>query len=416
MAWQILFVAAIQFALAFLEGRSYLGMSQSVILAMLAVPPLLSVGNVRGLSTGFVLPLSIYMLVSPWMLGGLRHPITLLPIVAIHSIAFLLGAPAAVAMAIASLVNLFALAACESRGILVATPPSLESTILFMTAFTVHALLFVSYPLDTIRHFLSQARSDLAERQANEAELQSLTGSLETAVAARRVELEARRAQLQRSADEIAAAMRSSIVQMIDVSRELSESLSEEMREARWASFRVAAGCERMETMQASLHRFCRMGEGSIVRRQLSPQAHTGMVHRIWDEVRNLQPERPVSFFLDPIPGCTCDTELLRQVWQNLLTHAVRSAAAAPDSPGVRVHFRDGEFCIEDNGLPLDPERAARIFGVDRPLPADEDESGEWIALAMARRIVEVHGGRMRAEAGNGKGGVLRFHLPEAPG
>ncbi|MEN9308061.1 MAG: hypothetical protein RL173_1993 [Fibrobacterota bacterium] len=416
MAIQVVVVAAIQFGLSLWEHRSHLELWQSVILALLAIPPLFSVGSVGRLSIGFLLPFSVYTLAAPWMLGGLRHPVTLLPIVAIHSIAFILGAPAAVWMVFASFANLLALAVCENQGFIPAWPPSVDSTFLYVGAFTLHALLFVSYPLDTIRQFLSQASSDLADRQANEIKLQAMTGSLEVAVASRRKELESRRAQLQRSADEMSAAMRSTILQMIELSRELTESIPEESREARWASFRIAAGCERMETMQVSLHRFCRMGEGSIQRRQLSPQAHTGMVHRIWDEVRNLQPDRPVSFFLDPIPGCTCDTELLRQVWQNLLSHAVRSASTAPGSPGVRVHFKDGDFCVEDNGTVQDQQSLSMFDETNRSSPPDGEESGEAIALAMARRIVEVHGGGMRAESGAGKGGVLRFHLPEVVG
>jgi signal transduction histidine kinase len=99
-------------------------------------------------------------------------------------------------------------------------------------------------------------------------------------------------------------------------------------------------------------------------------------------------------------------------VLQNLLGNAVKYRAAAPPQIAVTA-LRDSEewvISVQDNGLGVDPGKATRIFDM---FTRDNDATdGAGIGLAVCRRIVEAHGGRIWAEPADGGGSAFRFTLP----
>ncbi|HQF54382.1 MAG TPA: ATP-binding protein [Fibrobacteria bacterium] len=413
-AWQILSIAAIQFALALASGLSSSWLTFSVLLAIVAAPALLSGRDTRTRSFAFILPLALFSLAAPWELGGLSHPICLLPVAAIHTAAFLLGIRPALFIGSASLLNILAMTLGERFGILENATPSIETAVLHIAVLTAHGMLFISTPLGLLRHLLTLAATDLSARRDNEAALHGFTNELEDKVARRTEALVKSRERLHRSVDEVATSMKASIQDLVEASREFSASFSVDDPEPRWTAFRISSGCERMETMHGALHRLCLLGEAALDLRPLSPEAHTGMVHRIWSEIKSIHPERTISFFLDPIPGCVCDADLLRQVWQNLLSNAAKFTSES-QSACVKVYFRDGDFCVEDNGAGFDPESSDKLFGIFQHEKNDDGLPGQGVGLAMTRRILEMHGGSIQAEGKPGQGALFRFRIPDDP-
>ena len=112
------------------------------------------------------------------------------------------------------------------------------------------------------------------------------------------------------------------------------------------------------------------------------------------------------------LPEVEVDPRQLRRVLQNLLGNAVKYRGDAP----LRVELtalRDSQewvVTMRDNGLGIDPEKATRIF--DMFARANNETDGVGIGLAVCRRIVEAHGGRIWAEASDGGGSAFRFTLP----
>jgi light-regulated signal transduction histidine kinase (bacteriophytochrome) len=117
----------------------------------------------------------------------------------------------------------------------------------------------------------------------------------------------------------------------------------------------------------------------------------------------------------DELPSVIGDQARLAFVMQNLIGNAIKYRSADP--PKIHVSaLRQGEswvFCVADNGLGFEMKYAERIFGVFKRLHG-KDFPGTGIGLAIARKVVEIHKGRMWAESEVGKGSRFYFTLPAA--
>ena len=111
------------------------------------------------------------------------------------------------------------------------------------------------------------------------------------------------------------------------------------------------------------------------------------------------------------LPEIDGDPRQLRRVLQNLLGNAVKYHGVAP----LRIEIsalrdsREWVVTVRDNGLGVDPDEASRIFGMFSR--ANQQVDGVGIGLAVCRRIVEAHGGRIWVESA-GAGSAFRFTLP----
>ena len=116
------------------------------------------------------------------------------------------------------------------------------------------------------------------------------------------------------------------------------------------------------------------------------------------------------------LPAAQADPVLLRQVWVNLLSNALkysapRGAAARVDITGEdlgdRVRYR-----IRDNGVGFDMAYVDKLFGVFQRLHSQDEFEGTGVGLAIVQRIVLRHGGRIEADAEPGRGATFSFELP----
>jgi two-component system, chemotaxis family, sensor kinase Cph1 len=111
------------------------------------------------------------------------------------------------------------------------------------------------------------------------------------------------------------------------------------------------------------------------------------------------------------LPEIEGDPRQLRRVLQNLLGNAVKYRGAAPLRIEVSAlrDSREWVVTVRDNGLGIDPDQTSRIFGMFTR--ANQKVEGVGIGLAVCRRIVEAHGGRIWVESA-GAGSAFRFTLP----
>jgi PAS domain S-box-containing protein len=121
---------------------------------------------------------------------------------------------------------------------------------------------------------------------------------------------------------------------------------------------------------------------------------------------------------LGELPGAHADPVLLKQVWVNLFSNALKYSAPRGTSAQVELSGeRDGavtRYRIRDNGVGFDMRYADKLFGVFQRLHSQDEFEGTGVGLAIVQRIVARHGGRIWAEAEPGRGATFTIELPEA--
>lgn len=114
------------------------------------------------------------------------------------------------------------------------------------------------------------------------------------------------------------------------------------------------------------------------------------------------------------LPVVGADPEAMRQVLQNLVANALKFRGLEPPHITVTSEQRDGEWVVEvaDNGIGIAEEHRERVFDMFGRLHPRAAYAGSGLGLAMSRRAIELHGGRIWADAAPGGGTVFRFTLP----
>jgi signal transduction histidine kinase len=117
-----------------------------------------------------------------------------------------------------------------------------------------------------------------------------------------------------------------------------------------------------------------------------------------------------------PLPTVRADRTMLKQVFANLIGNALKYSAKR-DAPVVEIGMRDTprgrEIFVRDNGTGFDMRYAGKLFGMFQRMHGHQEFSGTGIGLAIVKRLVERHGGTIRAEAAPERGATFSFTLGE---
>lgn len=170
-------------------------------------------------------------------------------------------------------------------------------------------------------------------------------------------------------------------------------------------------GARRMQVLIQDLLSYCRDGIDSFA---IAP-VETGRI--VSDALKNLEAsirESRAEISAGDLPGLRGDAVKLTTVFQNLLSNSLRYHKPG-EPPRIRVSaVRDGRFwrfSVADQGIGFSPVYHEKIFAIFQRLHRD-DSPGTGIGLALCKRIVEGHGGRIWAESEAGAGATFYFTLP----
>jgi light-regulated signal transduction histidine kinase (bacteriophytochrome) len=158
------------------------------------------------------------------------------------------------------------------------------------------------------------------------------------------------------------------------------------------------------------------MGRSELRRTTVSTDSLVSDVLR--DTAQDLE-GRQIEWDIAPLPDVYGDPAMLKQVWVNLISNAVkysrhRSPAKIKIS-GRKNEAGELEFSVQDNGAGFDMKYAGKLFGVFQRLHQNEEFEGTGIGLANVRRIISRHGGRTWAEGEVDRGATFSFTLPAQP-
>ncbi|GAA5009146.1 hypothetical protein GCM10025793_19940 [Lysobacter lycopersici] len=253
---------------------------------------------------------------------------------------------------------------------------------------------------------------DVTERLRAEAQVRALNRTLETRVAVRTRELIHANEELESFAYSVSHDLRAPLRSIEGFSRLLRERYGEALDETGRAYLdRVRNASSRMDELIDAILKVSRIG-----RSELNPRATdlSRLAEEIVSELREQDPARQVEVGIEPGLVAWADPALARNLLQNLLDNAWKFTAATT-AARIRLYRDDHSFVVEDNGAGFDPNYANKLFRPFQRLHAQQDFAGHGIGLATVRRVLERHGGSIRAEGKPGEGARFVFVFPEPP-
>jgi PAS domain S-box-containing protein len=254
---------------------------------------------------------------------------------------------------------------------------------------------------------------DVTDRLRAEAEVLALNRTLEARVEARTRELTRANQELESFAYSVSHDLRAPLRAIDGFSRLLTERYGDRIdEEGREYLLRVRNAAGRMGTLIESLLKMARLARGGI---KAVPLDLSRMAADIVAELRATEPERDVDIRIAPALRVVGDQSLVRSLLQNLLGNAWKFTCDCSDA---RIEFgisSGGEFFVRDNGAGFPQEYADKLFRPFQRLHSQEEFAGHGIGLASVKRIVERHGGLIRAVGSPGEGATFFFTLPGEP-
>ncbi|MBI2913275.1 MAG: GHKL domain-containing protein, partial [Chloroflexi bacterium] len=160
---------------------------------------------------------------------------------------------------------------------------------------------------------------------------------------------------------------------------------------------------------------FSRLGRQPPKKQRLDP---ADIARQALEELRSEQEGRRVDISMGDLPACRADPALLRQVFVNLLSNALkftRQQDVARIDVGCQQTADGPAYFVRDNGVGFDMRYASKLFGVFQRLHSSAEYEGTGAGLAIVQRIVHRHGGRVWAEAEPDRGATFYFTLKGGP-
>ena len=174
-------------------------------------------------------------------------------------------------------------------------------------------------------------------------------------------------------------------------------------------------GAKRMQSLIRDLLAFSRVGTR---KRTLAPVNVTEPLQSALDNLKLVIAESGTSVTVDPMPTVVCNPDQMTMLFQNLIANAI--TFRREESPRVHISATRGAgehlFSVADNGIGIEPEYHERIFVIFQRLHRSDKYPGTGIGLALCKKIVLRHGGRMWVDSTPGKGSTFHFSIPDRAG
>ncbi len=275
------------------------------------------------------------------------------------------------------------------------------------------AVEFVSnvYLVNGVRVIQCNVRDVSARRRAEE-ELRKLHGELEERVGLRTAELAAANDELEAFTYSVSHDLRAPLRAVIGLSQAVLDDYGAGLPEGGQVYLRLIRDeGRRMGRLIDDLLIFSRLGTATLRRKVVDTRL---LVQKALGDLRGELEGRAVEVRVAELPECMGDAALLRQVWVNLLSNALkytRRREGALVEVGCEVRAEGTVFFVRDNAVGFDMRYVEKLFGVFHRLHGAEEYEGTGVGLAIVQRTIHRHGGRVWAEAAVDRGATFFFTL-----
>ncbi len=280
----------------------------------------------------------------------------------------------------------------------------------------VHAMTLPILGTDGRAQFVLSMMLDITQRKLAEQAILALNGELQ----AKAAELEATNKELESFSYSVSHDLRAPL-RAIDGFAEIIEEEYKVKLDAEGLRYLavIRENSKRMGALIDDLLAFSRLGRQAVSSSAINVES---LVREVVDEVLvseaiNLGSRSPPpQVSISPLPPAYGDRNLLRQVWCNLISNAVKysSKSAAPRIE-ITAHEAANEcqYSVRDNGVGFSMKYAHQLFGVFQRLHRADEFRGTGVGLAIVQRVITRHGGRVWAEGAVGAGATFSFALPK---
>ena len=254
---------------------------------------------------------------------------------------------------------------------------------------------------------------DVTDRKRSEEELKMYRDRLEDMVRQRTAELEAANKELEGFAYSVSHDLRTPLRAIDGFSHILLEQYKDKLDDEGQRLLSVVRNnTQRMARLIDDILAFSHMGRLPMTIAEVDMDS---LVRSVVEGLRPGTAGRDLDIAIQPLPFAQGNSSMLRQVWTNLLSNAIKFSApkaSARIEIGGQIEDAEQVYYIKDNGVGFDMQYADKLFGVFQRLHGVDEFEGTGIGLAIAKRIVTRHGGRIWAQGAVGEGATFYFTLP----